>query len=168
MSSFSVKLIQTRPSRYVFEANLWDSRAGGFSARNVEVLLDTGAFNTLIHAGLVKYHGVMLPQTLKTSIGGYSGNANICVLQKLQMGGHVLEKVVALAVPFQGELKDHILLGANVINNWKFTVSRLEHEIHVTEQFSSSALERQYPYRYCYDNTGHIMAFQDFESEETP
>ena len=162
MSSFSVKLNPKRPCRYVFEANLWVSKLNKYG-EGVRVLLDTGSFNTIIHKALAAQHGTMLKTTMLTSIGGYKGEANLCVLDKIKVGGCIFEKVVALAVPFEGELKDHILLGANVTNNWKFTVSRHENIMEATEQFSDEALKRNQPYRYCFDNKGRVMAFQDMD-----
>ena len=125
MSSFSVDLNDKRECRYVFPSRLWNSRLKRFDEL-VDVLLDTGSFNTAIHKSLAERYGTILDSTIKVAIGGYQGDANICVLNKLKIGDYILEKVVALAVPFSGELKDHILLGANVTNNWKFTVSQFE------------------------------------------
>ncbi|MCL2047532.1 MAG: retroviral-like aspartic protease family protein [Defluviitaleaceae bacterium] len=160
MSSFSVKFNPNRPCRYVFDANLWDSHANKFS-KPIDVLFDTGAFNTTIHKMLVAKYGIMTNQTMKVTLGSYSGDANICILHKLRIGGHVLEKVVALAIPFDGELKDHILLGTNVMKNWKFAISSAENQLDVTEQFSDTARLREYPYRYCFDNKGQVMALQE-------
>ena len=159
MSSFSVKLNPNRACRYVFEATLWNKRYNRFGD-NVDVLLDTGSFNTIVHKALVAQHGTILNATMMTSVGGYKGKANLCILEKLNIGGCILEKVVALAVPFEGELKDHILLGANVTNNWKFTVSRYENTLEVTEQFPYGVTSHRLPYRYCFDNKGRVMAFQ--------
>ena len=84
---------------------------------------------------------------------------------QIKIGDLELEKVGALAVPFDGELKDHILLGANVTNNWDFAVSRFGNRIDITEQFSTDAMVRKYPYRYCFNNKGQIMAFQEMENK---
>ena len=164
MSNFSVKLDGDRPCRYVFGARLWDVRLNKFGG-TVQVLLDTGSFNTVIHKDLVDKYSVMLKQTMKTRVSDFCGDANICVITKLKIGGYVLENVAALAVPFTGELKDHILLGTNVTNNWKLTLSRLENKLDATEQFSDVALKRMEPYRYCYDNKGRVMAVQEFMGE---
>ena len=161
MSNFSVDLNDKRECRYVFPTRLWNNRLNRFD-EPVDVLLDTGSFNTAIHKSLATRYGTILDATMKVAIGGFRGDVNICVINKLKVGTQILEKVVALAVPFSGELKDHILLGANVTNNWKFTVSRVENKLDVSEQFSEAALKREYPYRYCFDNAGRIMAFQDF------
>ncbi|MCL1884371.1 MAG: aspartyl protease family protein [Defluviitaleaceae bacterium] len=164
MSNFSVNLDKKRPCRYVFPAKLWQPRLKAYSLK-AQILLDTGSFNTIIHKALVADFGKMLKATMMTSVGGYRGEANLCILDKINIGGHILENVVALAVPFEGELKDHILLGANVTNNWEFTLSRLKNNMVVTEQFSEAALKRDFPYRYCFDNKGRIMALQEMESE---
>jgi hypothetical protein len=132
---------------------------------NIQVLLDTGSFNTIIHRSLVANHGKMLSKTMMTSIGGYKGEANICILDKINIGGHILEKLVALAVPFEGELKDHILLGANVTNNWEFTLSRIKNTMEAMEQFTEEAMRREHPYKYCYDNKGYIIALQEIEQD---
>ena len=161
MSSFSINFDLTRPCRYVFESNLWNSHLKKFSA-GIDVLLDTGSFNTVVHKDLVVKYGVMTSQTMKVSIGGFVGEANICVLHKLRIGGYEIEKVVALAVSFDGELKNHILLGANVLKNWKFSISHLENRLDVDEQFSEEALARKYPYRYCFNRMGQVMALQEF------
>ena len=164
MSSFSVELDNTRQCRYVFRAKLWDIQRNKFGTP-VSILLDTGSFNTIVHKSLVEEYGVMLKSTMMTSVGGYKGEANLCILEKINIGGHILEKVVALAVPFEGELKDHILLGANVTNNWEFTLSRFKNKLEATEQFSEMALNREHPYRYCFNNKGRIMALQDAVAE---
>jgi predicted aspartyl protease len=88
----------------------------------ISVLLDTGAYNTVIHKALVANCGILLKQMMPIAIGGYKGDANLCVLHKLNIGGTEMEQVIALAVPFEDELKDHILLGANVINNLEITL----------------------------------------------
>ncbi|MCL2198632.1 MAG: aspartyl protease family protein [Defluviitaleaceae bacterium] len=162
MSSFSVKLNPKRPYRYVFEADLWDNRKNMYSDK-INVMIDTGAFNTIVHKSLVDGYGKMLNQTMLTSVGGYKGEANLCILNKINIGGHILENVVALAVPFEGELKDHILLGANVTNNWDFTLSRIRNSMQATEQLSEEAKSRKFPYQYCYNNKGKIMALQEME-----
>ena len=46
-----------------------------------------------------------MPTTMIVSIGGYRGDACICVLHKICIGGHVLENVLTLAVHSDGELK---------------------------------------------------------------
>ena len=164
MSNFSANLNPMRPCRYVFKAGLWDNRKKKYSDK-INFLVDTGAFNTIIHKDLVPGHGKMLKQTMMTSVGGFKGEANICILDKIEIGGQVFEKVVALAVPFDGELKDHILLGANVTNNWELKLSRKRNVMEATEELSEEALKRKFPYQYCYNNKGKVMALQELESD---
>ena len=119
-----------------------------------------------IHKSLIKDYGTVLEASMMTSVGGFKGMANLCILDKIDIGGLILEKVVALAVPFEGELKDHILLGTNVTNNWKFTVSRRENKLDLAEQLSEDAKLRNQPYRCCYDNKGRVMALQEMGEAE--
>ena len=165
MSSFSAKLNKKRPCRYVFEARLWDRKEKHLGAP-INILIDTGAFNTVIHKTLVPTYGKMLKQTIITSIGGYKGEANICILDKINIGEHTLENVVALAVPFVGELQDHILLGANVTNNWDFSLSRKRNIMEAKEEFSDEAVQREFPYQYCYNNKGQVMVLQEMVGDE--
>jgi len=162
MSSFSAKLNKKRHCRYVFEARLWDRKEKRFGTP-INILVDTGAYNTIIHKALVPTYGKMLKQTIMTSIGGYSGETNICILDKINIGGHTLENVVALAVPFVGELQDHILLGANVTNNWGFSLSRKRNIMEVKEELSDEAMKREFPYKYCYNSKGQVMALQEMD-----
>jgi malate/lactate dehydrogenase len=98
MSSFSVKLDSKRPWRYAFQAYLWESHECKFGLP-IGVLLDTGSFNTIIHEELAVKYGVLFKKTMATSVGGFKGESSICVLHKIRIGGHEIEKVVALAVP---------------------------------------------------------------------
>jgi hypothetical protein len=151
MSNFLTKLDETRPCRYVFKSQLWDVRRGKYGL-HVDVLLDTGSFNTIIHKPYAYKYGVVLEKTMKVSIGGFRGEANLCILHKINVDGLVMKNVVALAVPFEGELKEHILLGTNVPNNWEFTISRKKNRVLITEEFPEEAQSREYPYRYYFNN----------------
>ncbi|MCL1997674.1 MAG: retroviral-like aspartic protease family protein [Turicibacter sp.] len=160
MSNFWVELDKNRPWRYVFGTKLWNVKANRYS-NEVKVLLDTGSFNTIISENLAKKYAAKTNITLKTKVGGFSGDSPLYIIQKMRIGGVILEKVAAFAVPFDGELKDHILLGANVMNNWNFNVSRLNNRLSAVEEFSAAAVARQYPYRYAFDNKGQVIALQE-------
>ena len=165
MSNFSVKLESERPWRYVLNADLLENRKGRFGLP-VKVLLDTGSFNTIIHEQLVVKYGVMTNHSMMTAVGGFRGEARICILNKIKIGNTEIEKVAALAVPFKGEPKDHILLGANVTNNWEFTLSRRKNRMTATEEFSEATSKREYPYRTYFNNKGKAIALQEMELEE--
>ena len=161
---YSVDLDATRIKRYAISAYLWHNKHKKFQSRAVDVLLDTGAFNTIVHKPLVSQgYGVFLKQKMTIAIGGYKGDADLCVLHKLKVGGLVMEQVMALALPLDGELKEHIILGANVTNHWRFEVSRRDNRLYFTEEFSKMPLAGNFPlpfpYRYCFNREG-IMAFQ--------
>ena len=116
-----------------FDVNLWENKYKKFG-ESVKVLLDTGSFNTAIHNELAARYGTKTNQKMKISVGSYSGDADIFVLHKLPIGECVLEKVIT--IPFDGELNNHILLGANVLKNWKFIVSSYENHLDIIEMQS--------------------------------
>ncbi|MCL1998022.1 MAG: hypothetical protein FWG65_04560 [Turicibacter sp.] len=154
MPNFSADLDQDRLHRYIFPVQLWDKARKKFSD-NVDVLFDTGAFNTVIHKPLALKYATMLNGTMPIAIGGYKLIANICIIQQMRIDNHILHKIAALAVPFTGELKGHILLGANVINNWEVTLSRQKHRLSANEDVSA--------YRHIFNAKGQIMSFQELE-----
>ena len=41
-------------------------------------------------------------------------------------------------------------------------MSRLENSLVAVEQFAD--VEREYPYRYCFNNKGQVMAFQEMKN----
>jgi len=152
MYTLSIDLDKTRPCRYAFSVNLWDIKAGEFAER-FDVLLDTGAYNTIINKSLVPQYANLTKGKMKVALGGFVGIADICIIKKMNLNGHIIENIAALAVPFKGELKDHILLGTNVINNWEITLSRQKHKLSAKEELAN--------YRYLYDNKGQVMSYQE-------
>ena len=101
MKSFSIGLDPKRPYRYAFSVDLWNIKLKKFG-KDIDVLLDTGAFNTFIHNDLVGKYGIMLKRTMSASLDG----------------------------------KEHL---------------------------SGNAATLEYPYRYCYNNKGLVMALQDMD-----
>jgi len=152
MYTLSIDLDKNRPCRYAFSAHLWNIKAAEYTLR-ADVLLDTGAYNTIINSSLVPRYANLTKGKMKVALGGFVGIADICIIKKMNLNGHIIENIAALAVPFKGELKDHILLGTNVINNWEITLSRQKHKLSAKEELDN--------YRYLYDSKGQVMSYQE-------
>jgi hypothetical protein len=101
---------------------------------NVSTFVDTGAFNTMIDDALVDLVGYRLPLYIPISIGGYAGEAQGCILHRVILGNFAFESVFAMSFPFKDWLKDHIILGANVMNNWDFKISRSDNTMSISEK----------------------------------
>jgi predicted aspartyl protease len=124
---------------------------------NVRVLIDTGAFNTMIDRALAEKFATLLPDSMAISIGGKTGKAQICIIHSLTLsGGITLNRVAALAYPFDDWLLRHIILGTNVLNNWKFTISRSSDTLWFTEELPSDASNKEYPYQNFFVDSRYI------------
>lgn len=165
MSSFSIKLNKNRPWRYAFKINLWHERDKKFS-NPIQAILDTGAFNTFIHREIAGKYSTIFKETRAVAIGGYKTEANLCLIDKMDIGGMVIANVLALAVDFKGELKDHILLGANIINNWDVGLSRKRNELRAVEDFPDDIPNPERPYQFYFDSKGRAVALQEMEAEK--
>jgi hypothetical protein len=127
---------------------------------DVPVLIDTGAFNTMIDSALAQKFGVLLPGNMTISIGGKTGIAQFCIISNMTLAGCTISRVFALAYPFDDWLMGHILLGANVLNNWDFTISRSRNVLEFTENIPIDAPNKLYPYQNFFKD-GLYVAIQE-------
>jgi len=127
---------------------------------DVRVLFDTGAFNTMIDLALAQRFGVLLPNSMTVSIGGKTGKAQFCVISYLTLSSYMLTRIFALAYPFDDWLMGHVLLGANVLNNWDFTISRSRDVLEFSEKMPYDAPNKVFPYQN-YFKDGVYVAVQD-------
>ncbi|MCL1997667.1 MAG: retroviral-like aspartic protease family protein [Turicibacter sp.] len=165
MSKYLIRLDEKRPSRYALKGLLWSNRKKNY-ASNVDILLDTGAFNTTISKNLAANYATPTAKQVTVKIGGFSGKVPVCIIHKLKIGNFVMENVAALSISFDSsELQDHILIGANILNNWRFTLCRHDNEMEVSEKILPSA-PTKFPYRYYHNSKGEIIALQITEAEE--
>jgi len=104
--------------------------------------------------------GILLPMKIPISIGGNLGEAQGCILPKVALGDFEMSRVFALAFPFKDWLTDHIILGANVINNWDFTTSRTKNMIRFIEEIPPDVPNKKHPYQN-YFTSGEYVAVQD-------
>ena len=123
--------------------------------QKVMMLLDTGAFNTMIDFGLAKSFGFLLP----ISIGGSLGEAQGCIIPQIIVGNFEMTRVFTLAFPFKDWLMRHIILGANVLNNWDFMTSRTDNVIRFSERIPPDTPNKENPYQN-YFRSGKYVAVQ--------
>jgi hypothetical protein len=145
--------------RYLAEISLSNIDATRIDPE-VMMLLDTGAFNTMVDFELAKRFGTMLNFTIPVSIGGNSGEAHACILHKLSVGDFEMTRVFTLAYPFTDWLTRHIILGTNVLNNWEFTTSRKNNTIKFIENIPDDAPNKEHPYQN-YFLKGEYIAVQE-------
>ena len=156
---YTVNLLEEVPHRYLLYMELSNPKS---SRKPIEVttLLDTGAFNSMIDLNLAERFCFMLPIYIPISIGGNLGEAQGCILHTVKLGDFEMSRVFALAFPFKDWLVRHIILGANVLNNWDFTTSRTNNTIRFTERVPPDAPNKENPYQN-YFRSGEYVAVQD-------
>jgi hypothetical protein len=151
-------LIDVR-DRYIALASLYNDETSQIMT-DVRVLIDTGAFNTMIDSALVHKFGILLSENMTVSIGGKVINTQFCIIRNMALGGYNLSRVFALAYPFDNWLMGHILLGTNVLNNWNFSISRFHDTLEFSENIPIDAPNKKYPYQN-YFKGGSYVAVQD-------
>jgi len=122
----------------------------------IKTLIDTGAFNTMIDIELAKNFGTMLSIKVPISIGGSFGEAQGYILPKVALGDFEMLRVFALAFPFKDWLARHIILGANVLNNWDFITSRTDNVIRFSERIPPDAPNKEHPYQNYFMNGAYV------------
>lgn len=115
----------------------------------IRVMIDTGCYNTMIPLWVAQHTGYDLGINRAVAIGGSVGVGRLYALDHLTIGGCAMHRVVVLAYPFTrgNELYDTLLLGTNVLNNWKFTIDRKESRFSFTENFPAWLPNQANPYQ---------------------
>jgi hypothetical protein len=154
-----VKLLDDVRHRYIAFATLFNDEVSQVMT-DVRILVDTGAFNTMIDSALANKFGILLPEKMTVSIGGKIVDTQFCIIRNLAIDGHNLTRVFALACPFDNWLMGHILLGTNVLNNWEFSISRSRDVLEFSEKVPTDAPNKKHPYQN-YFKDGSYIAVQD-------
>ena len=138
--------------------NITDTR----EASGIKTLVDTGAYNTMIDIKLVKDFGILLPEkyNMGVTIGGHTEDVRCCILHNVEIGGFRMSNVFAMTAQFTDWLEGYIILGANVLNNWNYTVSRTNNTITIREDYPQYLPNKNKPYQN-YFSKGEYVAYQE-------
>ena len=136
----------------------------------MKCIIDTGAFNTLIPLKYAKLlGGKRLNIMLNTVIAGRSHPTTGYLFKNIMIGGYKISHLIAFASEFEGVLKDMLLLGANVLFNWKLTLSGNMMQLEFVEDTYKNVKNIKYPYCTYYNASKQLI--QDYslieEVEET-
>jgi len=155
---YTVTFDETNLERYIINATL-HPLSDSEQKEEIPVLIDTGAFNNMIDIDLVEGFGHFIPVYISVTMGGEKGRTDGCILPKVQIGDLVMTNVFAMAFPLGDWLKGHMVLGANALNNWDFTISRTNGTIMFCENVPKDAPNKANPYQNYFKN-GKYMALQ--------
>jgi len=160
MTTYStVALSKWFEHRYKFIAKVYNLRTKEFVENTV--FLDTGCYNTLIPRRLAEQSGRSLGFKRKYSLGGSSIETEAFSINKIMIGGFLLERVVAFAGEYKGDQEDNIFLGTNVINNWEMIISKKDNTFQFRENPPDSLPNKTNIYQNYFNKEGNYIYVQD-------
>ncbi|GBU22637.1 hypothetical protein R80B4_02548 [Fibrobacteres bacterium R8-0-B4] len=161
MKYATVELSKSFEHRYKFKAYIYVVRDGKY--QKAAAFLDTGCFNTMIPRHLAERCGRSLGFKMSYSLGGRVIEAEAFSINKMTIGGFLLERVVAFAGEYPGEYEDDIILGANVINNWEMLINKRAHTFQFREDPPESLPNKAYIYQNYFNRAGNYIGAQTAE-----
>jgi hypothetical protein len=160
---YNVTLDEEIPHRLIFQAKIYNKNENEFNT--IRIMIDTGCYNTMIPLQRAKTTGTPLGLTRPIVIGASVMEAEVYVIDSLRIGGADLHNIYMLAAPFRGELADTILMGLNVLNNWKYIIHRKGNIMEFEESYPDVIPNKAHPYRNYFDRQGKYVLLQDRNSQ---
>jgi len=159
LDSTTLELLQKHKQRYRFYANIYNIHNKEFE--EVSVLLDTGCYNTMIPKEFAVRYGRSLGFKRKYKIGGDNIEAEAYSIEKIKLKDFAIERVVAFAADYSGEFASDILIGTNVMNNWKMTIDRKANLFSFSENPPDDLPNKTHIYQNFFDTKGNYVFAQD-------
>ena len=162
MDSTTLELLQKHKQRYRFYANIYNIHNKEFE--RVTVLLDTGCYNTMIPKRIAARFGRSLGFKRRYKIGGDSIEAEAFSIEKIMLKDFAIERVIVFAADYSGEFASDILIGTNVMNNWKMTFDRKANLFQFSENPPDDLPNKKHIYQNFFDTKGNYVLAQDTET----
>jgi len=159
MEYTNVELSSEFKHRYKFKAGLYNIQQKSFE--DVVMFLDLGCYNTMIPRHFAIGSGRSLGFKRKYHIGGSIIEAEAFSIDRIIIKNVVLERVVAFAAEFTGELENNILIGTNVMNNWEMIIHKKLHVFRFRENPPEDLPNKVYIYQNYFDNSGNYVCVQN-------
>jgi len=157
---YNVNLNWDEPHRLKFSSEIYETR--NHSKRSITVMLDTGCYNSLIPINRAKAFGVSINMKRHIVIGANVIETEAYIIDTLRISDMEIKSVFMLAAAFKGELADTILMGLNVLNNWKYTIHRKDNIIKIEESLPVNIIPNIInPYRNYFDEKGRYVLMQN-------
>jgi hypothetical protein len=125
------------------------------------MFLDLGCYNTMIPKQLAVVSGYPLGFKRQYNIGGVAVEAEAFLINKLKIKDIVLERVLAFAADFAGELESNILIGTNVMNNWEMVIHKKSNIFRFREDPPGDLPNKARIYQNYFDKDGNYVYVQD-------
>jgi hypothetical protein len=157
----NVELISELKHRYKFKANLYNTQQGKYGS--VVMFLDLGCYNTMIPKHFAVESGHPLGFKRKYRIGGSIIETEAFSINKIMVNDIVLERVLAFAAEFTGELEHDILIGTSIMNNWEMIIHKKSHKFRFREDPPEDLPNKIHIYQNYFDKTGNYVYAQNVD-----
>jgi len=114
--SFFVTYEKDIPNRYIIKLRL--------PKEDIECIIDTACSTTLIPLEIAKKFGKRINHTSSVVVGGYTYSATLYMIDNVHLGNFLIPKLAVFAADYKGALETRMLLGQNVLNNFRVVLSR--------------------------------------------
>ena len=155
----TLELLPESKHRYRILADLYNRLNSKYF--EVTLFLDLGCYNTLIPKNLAEISGWSLGFTRSYKIGGEVIEAEAYSIEKIKLKDFIIERVIAFAAAYTGEFSSNILIGTNIMNNWKMTFDRKANLFKFTENTPDDIPNKVNIYQNYFDSTGNYVYAQD-------
>ena len=155
-------LLSDFPPRIFAKAKLIGN--GGEESKEITVLVDTGAPNTIISSKLIENYGEPTAISKPLAIGGEEYEAAFLhIIPKVMFktdimefyGDFICEDVAVFVTELDERLSEYMILGLNVLNNWLYSPDREINTMTVIERTYSGFKNKFNKYANWYnDNAG--------------
>jgi hypothetical protein len=159
MEFTNVELLPEFKHRYKIDANLYNIQDEKYV--DIVMFLDLGCYNTMIPKHRAVESGYPLGFKRKYNVGGSIIEAEAFVINKIMIKDIVLERVLAFAADFTGELHSNILIGTNVMNNWEMVIHKKSNIFKFREDAPEDLPNRIHIYQNYFDKDGNYVYAQD-------
>ena len=159
MECTTLELLAESKHRYRILADLYNRLSSKYL--EVTLFLDLGCYNTLIPKSLAEISGRSLGFKRSYKIGGNIIEAEAYSIEKIMLKDFAIERVVAFAADYTGEFSSDILIGTNVMNNWKMTIDRKANLFSFSENPPDDLPNKEHIYQNFFDTKGNYVLAQD-------
>ena len=159
MECTTLELLTEFNHRYKASATIYNIHSKLFE--EVTLFFDLGCYNTLIPKDIAEIAGHPLGFTREYRIGGNIIEAEAYSIEKIMLKDYAIERVVAFAADYTGEFASDILIGTNVMNNWKMTFDRKANLFTFSENPPDDLPNKTHIYQNFFDTKGNYVLAQD-------
>ena len=162
--TYKMKLNTKLLYRYIIEIDMLE-RITSRKALH-QCIIDTGSANTFVPYGFAKQWFKPTKREKEVSVAGCTYLATVFQAKSIfNLGGLKIRNLQVLSSEkFTGTLKNYILIGANILNNLKFTLDKEEGIFEFEEKIASYRKDCIQPYRYYFGENGEVLV-EDIEEE---